>query len=819
MPDSLVSQNLRSMINGVSRQPDSQRLPSQGQEQINFVADVAQGLVRRPPTEHIAHMVAPLATVPAYGIATHLIELENNTRFLMVLEHGDVNVYNADTGAEVTILNNADGAPGAYTYLTFPVTDTAAQSFRTTTVADYTFIVNRSKTVTLSGTTDAGRTNDHEFFIAWKTVNSNGAANNITTIFEGNENVSTGVSTNTSSNADAWMTAQIGAATGTDVTGTDAGVNDNWKFTRVSENLVYAYQFQGALETIEIHDNFADTLHVSVATSTDGSPGAVSKFSELPSVGPEGFTVLVKGDDGTDSDEFYVSYNTAEGVWKETVAPGLDNNFEEDLMPHTLVYDQDTEIFSFEPGNWQARGAGDAITAPVPSFVGGQIKDLVVAENRLTVIAGENVIASESGDYFNFWPISATVLSDADPYDIAGTGNRVSIWDSIIPFRGNLTLFSSIGDVVAEVTGDRDAPTTVKNARVRVRGAWASSDIRPVAADDTIFFVQDHGGHTAVSQYIQSDIDVYQADEISAHVGTYIPPNIVGSSIGRNENIVTLWTGDNSLYVYRYHTLGREQVMASWCTWTFEQGATVLGADWSGSILYLTLELASGCVHIEKMDFGKSDEDEGAFTDNLGYRVHLDGLVSIQGTYNAASGLTTFALPYDQVAIGGTYRVIQGGEWGNDRGNSLTHDDTVASTITVIGDYSAYPVYIGREFTSLYEYSQFLLRGGAGESAKGARVGGRTQLRRARLVFKDTGTFDVVLLSSEDSDEYRDTFTSQFFGQAIYGATGLDEGVFDFALMGDSRNVRVQLEADTFLPAGFSSLEWEARYFQRARSA
>ncbi len=77
----------------------------------------------------------------------------------------------------------------------------------------------------------------------------------------------------------------------------------------------------------------------------------------------------------------------------------------------------------------------------------------------------------------------------------------------------------------------------------------------------------------------------------------------------------------------------------------------------------------------------------------------------------------------------------------------------------------------------------------------------------------------MEITSTEDDDVYGETFTSQFINQAVYGATGLDDGVFDFTIGGDSRNVRVTLKANTFLPAGFASLDWEARYFQRATQA
>ncbi len=825
MPDQLISQSLPSLINGVSRQPSSRRLPTQGQEQINFISDVALGLIRKPPAEHnFQTTVTPLLTAPADGVFGHIIERGDGKRFIAFFTNADVNVYDLDTGARITIVDDAAGPGGVWDYLTFTGSSTvnAKNTFSAVTVADFTFIVNRRKTVAMSGVASAARPNPHEMFLFSKTITSTIAQTDLGIVIDGNGVGVGGVSTTTKLMMDGICNILSGDIDPTDRPG--VGVAGNWNFTRVNLNLVHGWQARNlsSLETFTVNDSFGDSTFEFVVTNVDGNAGGISKFSDLPNEGPDGYVVRVQGDEGTTDDEFYVAYLAAEGVWKETVRPGLDDNFDVDTMPHALVYDAATNTFTFQTIAWDARAVGDLDSAPEPSFVGKQIKDISVNKNRLHVIADENVIASQSGSFFNFWPVSATVLSDSDPFDIAGTGDRVSIWDYMIPFRGNLSLFSATGDMIAEVVGGSDEPTTIKNARVEERGAYALSAVAPVAADDTVFFLLDQGGGTSVSQYIQSDIDVFQADEISAHVSNFIPPNVIQMSVGRAENIVSFITSDflDRLYIYRYHTLGDQQVMASWSYWQFETGTIVHHAEWIESIMHVFLERADGTMHMEKIDFGKVDEDDGAFTDNLGYRVYLDSLIDVAGTYDLPTDRTTWTIPYDQASIGGTYVIVRGGAWGDDRGSVIAiEDDTVDGTITALGDHTAFNVYIGREFLSTYEFSQFVLRGGTGETAKGARISGRLQLRRGRIAYSDTGTFDVEVTSTEDDDVYGETFTSQFINQAVYGATGLDDGVFDFTIGGDSRNVRVTLKARTFLPAGFASLDWEARYFQRSSQA
>ena len=50
----LISGTVPSLINGVSQQPATLRMPTQGEAQINGLSHIARGLEKRPCTEHIS---------------------------------------------------------------------------------------------------------------------------------------------------------------------------------------------------------------------------------------------------------------------------------------------------------------------------------------------------------------------------------------------------------------------------------------------------------------------------------------------------------------------------------------------------------------------------------------------------------------------------------------------------------------------------------------------------------------------------------------------------------------------------------------------
>lgn len=822
--DRLIAQNSPSLINGVSRQPAAQRLPSQCEDQINMLSDVALGVGRRPPMEHIKLLTGTAAgAAPTGGYYTHLINRGDGQQFVALIEDQNVSVYNLTTGAEVTVTDSADGGVGTWSYLniTPSATETAENSFEAITVADYTFIVNKRKTVA-QGSASASRPKAHEFLLY---VREGLQAYHVQKLTFGATTITMGatVSTRIDDVIDKICTALGIAVNCNDTAGVTAG-STNWKFTRVNQYLLHAYQFQNPLEAVSYYSDIGDatTQYVFLATTTAGDPPQTPTFSDLPNVATDQFQVKISGSEGSDEDEYYLTYSSSKRVWLESVKFGLTNGFDAKTMPHALVYNSGTGQFAFTELTWDARAVGDTTSAPVPSFVGTQIRGLTLHKNRLVLAADENLIASEGGDLFNFWPTTVTTLVDSDPFDTAGTSNRVSIWEHMVNFEGNITVFSTIGDTIGELVGATDAPLTVKNARIEERAAYAFSDVKPVVLGTGIHFVLDRGGYSSVYRYAKTDVFSFRADEITGHAMGYIPANVdhMKASTALNMLVLRSENDPEKLYVYRTHTLGNDQVMASWSTWQFGGFDNIFNYDFIETKLYVLTQRTDG-LHLHVMDFGKTDEDEGAGTTPLGYRVHLDDLVQLTGVYSSSTGYTTWTVPYTMPGDG-DYLVVKDGSWGNTRGaiiNAISGYPSSPTILTAEGNYSAHPCYIGRTYSSEWTPTEATVATGRSDSNQpGSRISGRLQLYRGRVLYLNTGAFDVVITSTEDDDEYGVEFRTNVINQSILGAVTIETGVFDFAIGGNAKTTVVTLQSVTFLPCNFTGYEWEGRYVQRSDS-
>jgi hypothetical protein len=132
--EALISQTLPNFAQGVSQQPPTLRLNSQGELQENGLSTVAQGLKKRPPTKHVKKI---LTTTPDNAFL-HTINRDLSEQYVVVVAGGDLKVFDI-AGNEKTV-NFPEGK--SYLASTAPSKDFAA-----VTVADYTFIVNKTVTV------------------------------------------------------------------------------------------------------------------------------------------------------------------------------------------------------------------------------------------------------------------------------------------------------------------------------------------------------------------------------------------------------------------------------------------------------------------------------------------------------------------------------------------------------------------------------------------------------------------------------------------------------------------------------------------------
>ncbi len=139
----VIHDTIPQFFNGVSQQAPNLRRVSQVEEQINCVSSISEGVLPRPPSEHLAQVSATVLG----NAFVHTINRDVEERFQVIIKDGSIDVYRLSDGVPMTV-----SYPAGTGYLS--VSDAKAQ-FEAYTVKDYTFILNKS-VVTAKTTITAG---------------------------------------------------------------------------------------------------------------------------------------------------------------------------------------------------------------------------------------------------------------------------------------------------------------------------------------------------------------------------------------------------------------------------------------------------------------------------------------------------------------------------------------------------------------------------------------------------------------------------------------------------------------------------------------
>ena len=744
----LVSSSIPNLINGISQQPPEIRLSSQSERQINGFSTVARGLEKRPGTEHNQKITSNLVD----DTFVHTIRRDRNEEYTMVLTRAS----GTDSSVRAKTLTIYDQEGVSVPIKTEPVADASAalhavetadlvyldtltnaggvnDNIVATTVADTTFLINKTKTILEAGTVSGEGTTSatsslgsaqiagdytHEgliyvkagdysskyvikivkdggdtFQVGLQTPASTVAVNqqHISTsliakyLKEGQTSTTTyslGLDTETPPVGHGWdaftSTAPVegfggwrciidrdenGETTGAGnyVAGLDA-------MAIADTDFLVSMDSSGSVIKIKCKTYFSIEVQDSKAgLALIGIRSEVLSFSSLPGKNvPPDFIVKVVGNAGGSQDDFYVKYEESDdgvGVWKETLAPNIKTGFDVTTMPHRLIRLYDTrstpnKYFLYEPVKelpeahgaparfgWSSRKAGDDTSNPFPTFTGGKINDILFHKNRFGILSDENIIFSEAGNYYNFFPISVMTALDGNPIDISVSNNEVSILTHAAAFNQGLLLFSDFQQFSLSSQGEGFSPA---NVSVNVVTQFEStSKAPPVSSGKFVYFPFERGEYSGVREYFvdMGTADSNDATDITSHVPQYIKGNITKMAVSSNEQMLAILSDDDTkrIYVYKNFWQGQDKLQNSWSHWTFD--GEILNCAFLGSTLKLLVKRTDG-LYLEDINLSL-DSAEAVMEDETA--VLLDRRVKLVNGQSLSN--IPYTLPSNMVYV------------------------------------------------------------------------------------------------------------------------------------------------------------------------
>jgi len=868
----LINTTIQNLLNGVSQQADSQRFPSQAQEQINGLSSPVEGLSKRYPTEYISKVFPSVPT----DIWSQALNRDSSERYMVIVRNSAWKTFTATNATNLftsTAHGYADGeAVRLYTASgTLPSGVVATARYYVISATTNTFQLSTTSGGSASAIADDGSGTlsvglDPISVVdvltgTEKTVTTTNSVNYLvvttpSTVFKATSiadysfivNTGTTTAMESATSADTRYRAYIYIKQGDYSTDYKVSIDGNdISYTTdstsratldseyIAEQLLSGINtaaisgFEtavGAGSTVEVrktdgsdfeiitHDGLGDTGMKVVKDEAD-------TFTDLPLYCRNGQIVQVKGDVESNTDDYYVKFIAnaptnepfGEGKWTETVGHALEYQLDGATMPHVLIRESDGN-FTFEEATWNDMDAGDAATNPNPSFVDTTITNLVLFRDRLGFLSGENISLSEVGEYFNFFRTTVVQLLGSDPVDVRASHNKVSNLKDALPYNRNLILFSDRTQFML-TGGDVLSPSTVSISQETE--FEVDNTASPELSGRNIYFPFSRGDYSGLMEYfISPDTEQMDGQDVTSHIPKYITGSINKITTSSSDPTIVLTSASYSsgFFVYKYLFNGRQKIQASWSKFSLGSNATVENVDFIEQDLYIVVSRSSG-VFIEKMPFKAGIKD-----DDASYTTFLDRRITESDctfSYDAATQQTTITLPYTAHE---TMEVCSRADGSSEtEGTRFKVVSQGSTTLVVDGDISSRKLWIGEQYNLEYTFSKPFLKESTESGGKSNVSSGRFQVKNGTVTFDNTAVFKVEV-TQEGRNPSTYTFVNRRPGTSSFTTNTVQElkdGSFRFPVQSRGDRVDIKLVNDTPFPSNFLSMEYEALYHSRSQ--
>jgi len=542
-----VTQTVTNYLGGVSRQPDTKKLPGQVVDAINAYPDPTFGLTKRPGFKFLKN----LGSENIYA----------NAKWFYIHRDGDEKYIGCIKGTAIYIWNAASGVQATVTYTsnanTSYLTGTTANDYDVLTVQDTTLITNKTKTVTTQAAPS---------FTANKLGTVRLRAVTVATTYSVTVNGSTVTYTtpNDSADADTILTSLKNSIDGLSISGlTVTRLDTTLELSRTS---AFTLSGKGGVDNERL-----DTFQNQVANVT-----------QLPDRSLHHRVVKVLNT-ASDDDTYYARFiadNSTSGVgyWEEFIAPDVSPGLTASTMPHELV-NTGTNAFTLREATYTARLVGDDTTNSHPSFVGKKIQQAFFHSSRLGFLVDDNVSLSQANEFFNFYHVSARTQIASDPVDLSCSSIRPTLLTGVLPTAQGLILFSKNQQFLMFAPNGLFTPTTtiirgISNYEMDI-------NIDPVDNGSNINFVSKTPGYTRIYQMRTAGQEMNPVVlDIGRVVSEYIPSTITNLIASPQNSFIAMWGATaNDVYFYRTYSDGQQEVMQAWFRWSLPGKVQTLAVD------------------------------------------------------------------------------------------------------------------------------------------------------------------------------------------------------------------------------------------------
>lgn len=812
-----ITQRINNFLGGVSRQPDSKKLPGQVRECLNAYPDPTFGLVKRPGFKFLDVLKntggTAFSSTALDNARWFYINRDDDERYIGCIAGTDIHVWNAIPDAQgnyvkatVTTSNNGVANYSPTSYL-----NTTKKNYNILTVQDTSIITNT--TVTVAAKTAPTYTSGLQHTVRLLGVEYSSEY----TVTVGSQSFTT-----TTRNADNFGTTGSNKALSADdiLSDLETGLNglsiSGLTITRLAT-------------TLELVSTTAITVSATGGKDTQkltAFSDQVENVSSLPQDAVHNRSVKVVNTSAA-ADAYYAKFvandgTSGAGFWEESIGFGVSEGLDPTTMPHELV-NTALNTFVFQPVNYTARKVGDDETNSHPSFVNSKIQQAFFHNNRLGFLTSDNVSMSQTSDFYNFYHVSALAQVDADPLDINCSSIKPAVLHAVTPTAQGLILFSKAQQFI--MFSD-DQVLTPRTAIIRgISNYEMDPDIDPVDVGNYLAFVSKTPGFSRIfGMQTQGSQDNPIVVDISRIVSEWVPDTVENMISSPSNSFIALY-GPSSKYIWFYRTYnnGKETLLQAWYRWYLPGNVHNVVVD--NDRMYCVVKEGGEYILITS-SLTQTPEDQVLISIN-GQQInpYIDMYsVASSVVYDSTNNQSKCYLPFSDISGLTPALIIKGS--GTQNLNGITESGftiTPERGTDATGPYFIVPgkdltgnasdVVVGYKFDYDVELPTiyFKLDPGGKETDFTANV----TLSRLRFSVGLSSGFSFKI-KAKGRSEWNDVMPSADANYYLADDVPLEEqNVFTVPIHQRSENVSVRLCSDTPFPVSLISMMWEGTYSPR----
>jgi hypothetical protein len=483
-------------------------------------------------------------------------------------------------------------------------------------------------------------------------------------------------------------------------------------------------------------------------------------------------------------------------------------------------------IFKDTDGVWRVRHfpleprtSGNEVSNPGPiAFkTNDKIQTMAFWKSRLWVGTNGSIFASQTGNYGNFWINNVATITDTDPIDLLSNIGSYNKLTHFLPYR-NIMFVTTSGSTQLTINGGSlDVGLSPFNVEIQPISFYSTTKLtKPIRLANNVFYYD--SGKMYMFSGVSDSLDQYGiSTEVSKHCRGYLPDSIstFEACASTNTSLFIDSEKENEIYLHTFRTQNGEAIQNCFYRWildeydnvkamkTYEKDLYLISKRPTGNtgqtivvVYYVSLEsvpaetpMIDALTLVSPEDMVYSSETQTTEILLRKYDPNINYIVKAPNSSNSWGINTYEAIKLENL---GSLKILP---------RSVTH----LTSITVNGDLTKGPVYVGRSYEMNIELSEQVRRVEETQQV----YEGVLNLKRITTKHFNSGAYDIEIIRKNRPS----TKSSFFFTDINNILTPADSlridktGEHYCQILSYSNNTKIFIKSDYPTPCNISNIE------------